>query len=262
MTPQRVLAVIFTVAFVGCAGKTNDATGRQVGTPGGPCYGNDTCNGGLACRAGLCEPVMDAGNASGGAGNTGGRATGGYGGGDGGAGNAGAWATGGYGGGDGGGHPWGLPAGGTGGGSGGTEASTGGAYPGTGGAGGGTGGQPGLSVQCGGSTCTAKQFPLSYQSLSPDGSRTALACCTGPGWGRCGLLVAGGCTELAEPGKPSAQCRGMLINPGPNQASFDGCCKPDGTCGLADTALGLDCFFSPTLGANSTPDWCAPDAGP
>jgi hypothetical protein len=54
----------------------------------------------------------------------------------------------------------------------------------------------------------------------------------------------------------------MLVNVGPNPVSFGGCCKPDGTCGLVDTALGLGCFFSPTLGANSTPDWCTPDAGP
>lgn len=153
-----------------------------------------------------------------------------------------------------GGHPMWLATGGAGGAGGYIEA--GGNY--------GVGGQipsPGLDIDCWGTRCTAKQFPLNYQTLSSDGSRTAMACCPGYLSNRCGLWVGGGCVELGQPGSPNSQCRGALANPGPNEASFAGCCRPDGTCGYLDSALGLGCFFSTALSANAMPDWCAPDSG-
>jgi hypothetical protein len=67
--------------------------------------------------------------------------------------------------------------------------------------------------------------------------------------------------ELGQAGKASGECQGFVATAGQNQATFNGCCKPDGTCGLVDTSIGLGCFFSPSLTAKPYPDWCQADAG-
>ncbi len=57
-TAPRVLGVLGFLVFFGCADNAS-----AVGTSGGRCYGNDTCNQGLTCQDGLCvtAPDVDAG---------------------------------------------------------------------------------------------------------------------------------------------------------------------------------------------------------
>jgi len=51
------------------------------------------------------------------------------------------------------------------------------------------------------------------------------------------FIGGGQCVEGGQPGEPSSQCKGI------SQGGFTlaGCCKPDGTCGVLDTFLGLGC---------------------
>lgn len=51
-------------------------------------------------------------------------------------------------------------------------------------------------------------------------------------------LGVGECLELEAPGTPNPSCPGATI------ASFiplEGCCRPEGICGVQDTLLGLGC---------------------
>jgi hypothetical protein len=96
------------------------------------------------------------------------------------------------------------------------------------------------TVECGGSMCMGNAF--------------AMACCTTDK--KCGLDLSAvgfgsGCSELNAPGTantacPSQNLMGFLM--------FDGCCKPDGTCGVLDTIAGLGCTSTgAAMGTRCTP---------
>lgn len=109
------------------------------------------------------------------------------------------------------------------GGSGGRSGSGGRATSGSGGSGTGN-----TSIECGGETCSGSAF-------------FGMPCCTDDD--KCGIDVSSfglgmGCNEMNAPGTADASCPGM------NLAGFfmlEGCCRPDGTCGVLDTFAGLGC---------------------
>lgn len=116
------------------------------------------------------------------------------------------------------------------GGSGGSRAQSGASGAGRGGSGNSNPGGSGAStapMECGGTACTANAF--------------LPACCTSDE--KCGLSLSGfglgeGCSEMNAAGAADTAC------PGQNLGGFlqlDGCCRPDGTCGVLDTFAGLGC---------------------
>jgi hypothetical protein len=68
---RLLLAATFALGQVSCSSSSTPA-GLGAGSEKGPCYGNGTCNPGLACRSELCVSESDAGNAAGGKAGTGG----------------------------------------------------------------------------------------------------------------------------------------------------------------------------------------------
>ena len=64
MKPTLVTCVIPFLLLPACSGDKQgpqgegegEGEGGQVGTNGATCYGNGTCNAGLACNLGICEP--------------------------------------------------------------------------------------------------------------------------------------------------------------------------------------------------------------
>ncbi len=128
----------------------------------------------------------------------------------GGGGSGGAGATGGIGGG--------IIDGGAGGVGGGVDGGSGGIV--TGGAGGGGG------VVCGGVTCEPPSAPIQVDS-----------CCAGDKCGLSSSLIGGQCIELGQPGDIDGSCPDQNFQGLPLQ----GCCKPNGNCGVFDSFLGLGC---------------------
>jgi collagen type I/II/III/V/XI/XXIV/XXVII alpha len=79
---------------------------------------------------------------------------------------------------------------------------------------------------------------------------SAPACCTTDN--KCGLdltsLGMAGCAEQNAAGTLDASCPAQSLS----GISFQGCCRPDGTCGSLDTYLGLGCV----AGTGATPTAC------
>jgi hypothetical protein len=112
------------------------------------------------------------------------------------------------------------------GGSGGAVVGGSGGIPSGGAPAGGSGGSSGTGVVCGGQVCEPPSAPIPVDS-----------CCVGD---KCGLssdLIGGQCIELGQPGTVGGGC------PDQNFQGFplEGCCKPNGNCGVMDTFLGLGC---------------------
>jgi hypothetical protein len=101
------------------------------------------------------------------------------------------------------------------------------------------GGSGATSVSCGSDKCPGGNV---FGQALP-------GCCTSDN--KCGMDVASlgfgaGCAEMNAPGAVSAAC------PSQNLGGFlplDGCCRPDGTCGVLDTFAGLGCT---NVGATQT----------
>ncbi len=96
-------------------------------------------------------------------------------------------------------------------------------------------------TSCGSATCTS----ATYKNVIP------LAACCASG-NRCGLdltpltairTAPAGCTPLAAPGR-NDQCSGLVVGPesdGGDSTVYQGCCRPDDTCGIRiDLGGGLD----------------------
>jgi hypothetical protein len=156
------------------------------------------------------------------------------------------------------------------GGSGGSGAVGSGGTGGGAGGSGGTGGSGVAPIDCQGTTCEGLTTPI---SLAP--------CCAGAG-DRCGIQVpmGPGCQPLDEPGVPDESCteafRSRLdagAGPGDGGAgeggsgeggpgtgdggpAIQGCCRPDGTCGIELPLLG--CTDVSTFVDSGAPQTCTP----
>ena len=113
---------------------------------------------------------------------------------------------------------------GTGGGGGGSGGS-GGSTAGTGG-GGGTGGSAPMPIDCNGMQCTPIMTPI--QTLPP--------CCDASMGNACGAIIdmAGTCIARGQMGTPSDECDDEMSVLG---MAVEGCCRPDGMCGLQSGTL-------------------------
>jgi hypothetical protein len=146
------------------------------------------------------------------------------------------------------------------GGIGGTGGSTGG-VGGTGGSTGGTGGGAGKggttgidagagTIMCGTSICR----PVTGGPLG-----TLPPCCSMDMPNACGaiLTVAGGACATATPGKVDARCPPLMVAGG---ITLNGCCRPNGMCGLNLDIIGLGCN-DPMIVGGGTAGRCGPDGG-
>ncbi|MEB2312333.1 MAG: hypothetical protein OZ921_00735 [Sorangiineae bacterium] len=100
-------------------------------------------------------------------------------------------------------------------------------------------------VDGGGSTTSCD--PGSCPPATGLGAQFAKACCTSED--ACGLsvsvLASAGCQARNQPGTPDESCPAQSIQ---NFLTFQGCCRPDHTCGLQDTILGLGCVDPAAFG--------------
>jgi hypothetical protein len=119
------------------------------------------------------------------------------------------------------------------------DGGNGGGRAGTGGRGGngGSGGRAGAggSPNMGNESCETGCSGTSMFGVTVPG------CCTDND--KCGLDIAGlgfgeGCAELNAPGTANDACPSQSLG---GFLTLAGCCKPDGTCGVLDSFVGLGC---------------------
>jgi hypothetical protein len=155
--------------------------------------------------------------------------------------------------------------GGTGGASGSSGTSGSGGSAGTGGGSSGSGGSAGTggvaSITCGANTCE----PVSISGFAVPG-------CCAPG-DKCGIDSSGfmdggpSCTELNQPGNADQSCTDALRpeggtgDGGPGGFQVNGCCRPDGKCGiLFDQPIPLGCIdISQYVSDGGTVPTCTPE---
>jgi hypothetical protein len=79
------------------------------------------------------------------------------------------------------------------------------------------------------------------------GTVTGYACCPVAGESLCGVVEVTQCVQLNFPGHADPSCHSPFSGTG-----FDdnGCCRPDGTCGVLDTQFGLGCAQLPFVPAS------------
>jgi hypothetical protein len=90
----------------------------------------------------------------------------------------------------------------------------------------------------------------SCPEVESGGALELRSCCRGVGGRECGLTFGAGavCLPMAVPGQADSMCTGVTVG----GMRFQGCCRPDGRCGLEAGATGLGCvareFISEQLG--------------
>jgi hypothetical protein len=124
-------------------------------------------------------------------------------------------------------------------------AGSSGSAPSASGGGGGTSGQPAGGAKIGKCTGCVGGNLLGILQVP--------ACCTESS--KCGLDLSAigmtGCAEANAPGAVSTECPSQSIG---GFLTFEGCCRPDKTCGALDNLLGLGCFLcDPTMAKSCTP---------
>jgi hypothetical protein len=141
-------------------------------------------------------------------------------------------------------------------------ASTGGTGTGTGGSG--TGGSASTSITCGSQTCQAASggFPIP-------------ACCAGTAQDKCGLEIPRiGCQEENQAGDPDQSCTdafnqaldggvgagGAAGAAGASGFQLEGCCRPEGVCGVLinQGGLNLGCVDVSQFADGGTVPSCTP----
>ncbi|MFO0570052.1 MAG: hypothetical protein U0263_30695 [Polyangiaceae bacterium] len=104
---------------------------------------------------------------------------------------------------------------------------------------GGSGNVAGTGVVCGGQLCTPPSTPIGQVD----------SCCVGDKCGITSSLIGSVCVELGQPGKPDPTCPAQSIQGIPLQ----GCCKPNGICGVLDTFIGVGCVDPSQFGGPPSP---------
>jgi hypothetical protein len=70
------------------------------------------------------------------------------------------------------------------------------------------------------------------------------ACCARPAESRCGLVTGTVCEELGQRGEIDPSCPTL---PDTVIGTLPGCCRPEGMCGVFDTAYGFGCGQVPVI---------------
>jgi hypothetical protein len=104
-------------------------------------------------------------------------------------------------------------------------------------------GVPEVIVLCGTARCTDRTVVISGATAKLSG------CCADLGRSACGLFEVT-CVELGQGGKLDPVCTSLQGTPLGNLA---GCCRPDGSCGVLEDAIGFGCTQVPFL---SQPNSC------
>jgi hypothetical protein len=118
----------------------------------------------------------------------------------------------------------------------------------------GKGGSSGGGDQSDGGGGTGPDVPDAGPTCSPCDALTTTAkdlglreCCRGATGDECGLTFADGtlCLPRMVPGQPNTTCPELRANA---TTRLDGCCRPDGRCGVSADGLGLGCVAREELG--------------
>jgi hypothetical protein len=102
-------------------------------------------------------------------------------------------------------------------------------------------GDAGLEVVtiCGNALCKNRETKIT------DTKVVGIGCCVDPRLSLCGIVeFANTCLPVDQPGTLDTSCQTLPNTP---LGTLSGCCRPDGTCGVLETGLGLGCTQVPLL---------------
>jgi hypothetical protein len=106
--------------------------------------------------------------------------------------------------------------------------------------------------QVGGGSCTVETCPEPNLPV-------AQKCCTDQN--QCGLsveLIGGGCIAGGQPGAQDSECPPVDLAAFGLPLTLNGCCRPNGMCGVLDTFIGFGCADPAAFGQAFEPVSCTP----